>query len=593
MQSKRWHQFECLIPVIFLVTGLFVLFLVPGEEYFFGDSIAVLWNRPHSWDSLLRDFVRLDGALWFRPLSNSLPPFLLWPLFRMQFFPYHVVALTLHAIVAVALLEIFRRMFQDYAAACVAAAFFAFHPIQFYATYDIAFYQEPMMAGFALAALVLLRQYVFKGGFRPLVVGLLCFVLALYSKETAVVLPGALSILLWDRLRGSSRRTVVALAATVTISAIYTLLYSNVIGAAFRYQPDYRPQLDFQILRNVQLGLRWAFGLPGGWQTQGWQFPGALHIILWLVLLATVVVALVFPTSGLWRGLLWFLGSAFPAFVTHHLLPHHLYFPLIGVSFMVGGIVAWSRPKHFWRLRGTHILSPASAAVLTALFLVAYLAARADAVSSWVGHSAWEVQNVTKFARAAGLHLDRARGVLIYIRDDRDLSFDLMGGDIFTLLGRDDLEIRMTREFQAETAPGFYVLEYRNGWMSDVTPPESQIGSQVAQIRMLGYEQPVEFRFDPPRVRPGAESYCVRSPRLARQKIDVKYQFNQRTPRVAYNFAQLDELGNACFSVPISIPWGTVDVLAVRPTGLGFWRPTKARITLSPPRARGEAPRRP
>src|SRR5205085_2923515 len=65
---------------VVMVVGVIVLFLEPAE-YFFGDSIAVLWGRPHSIGSLVKDFARLDGGHWYRPLSNSLPPFLLWPLF--------------------------------------------------------------------------------------------------------------------------------------------------------------------------------------------------------------------------------------------------------------------------------------------------------------------------------------------------------------------------------------------------------------------------------------------------------------------------------------------------------------------------------
>ena len=151
-----------------LVAGVAALFLHPGEEYFFGESIGLLWGRPHSWGMFLRDFTRLDGFFWFRPLSNSLPPFLLWPLFEMDFFPYHLVALALHIGLSLALFELFRRIFRDAFAAFVGAAFFAFHPIQFYATYDLIFYQEPMTAGLALAATACADQCRFGLGAGPL-----------------------------------------------------------------------------------------------------------------------------------------------------------------------------------------------------------------------------------------------------------------------------------------------------------------------------------------------------------------------------------------------------------------------------------------
>ena len=64
-----------LFCILCLGIGVTVLFLDTGAPHLFGDSIAVLWGRPHTWRSLLQDFVRLDGGHWFRPLSNSLPLF--------------------------------------------------------------------------------------------------------------------------------------------------------------------------------------------------------------------------------------------------------------------------------------------------------------------------------------------------------------------------------------------------------------------------------------------------------------------------------------------------------------------------------------
>ena len=90
-----------------VVLGVFVLFLDPAQ-YFFGDSIAVLWGRPHSVGSLIKDFVRLDGGHWYRPLSNSVPPFALWPVFGMEFRLYHLLALVLHSLFSLAVFEIFR-----------------------------------------------------------------------------------------------------------------------------------------------------------------------------------------------------------------------------------------------------------------------------------------------------------------------------------------------------------------------------------------------------------------------------------------------------------------------------------------------------
>src|SRR5436305_1808890 len=177
-----------------IVLGVFFLFLEPAQ-YFFGDSIAVLWGRPHSFGSLIKDFARLDGGHWYRPLSNSLPPYILWPVFGMHFKSYHILALVIHSLFCLGLFEVFRRLLRDFWAAAVGTAFFAFHPVQFYSTYDIAFYQEPMMAFLTLSSIILTLRFIESGRVKFAVSGALLFLAALSAKETSVMMPFLLLVL--------------------------------------------------------------------------------------------------------------------------------------------------------------------------------------------------------------------------------------------------------------------------------------------------------------------------------------------------------------------------------------------------------------
>lgn len=564
---------HCFAAAVSLAAGILVLFLDPGEQYFFGDSIAVLWGRPHSWGSLLLDFTRLDGAQWFRPFSNSLPPFLLFPLWGMNFLPYHLLAMALHLGLALAVFELFRRILRDAAAAFVGAAFFAFHPIQFYATYDIAFYQEPIMAALVLAALALFHRYVKEEKTPLLAAGLLCFVLALCSKETAVVMPGLVVLVLWDRWLERRLRSTEVLAATAAVSAAFVFYYTAVMGLVFRYQPDYRPSLQLQILKNALSALLWAFGIPSGWTTQAWHFPAPVLAVLGGTLLGTCLLAVSRPRTGLWRGLAWFAGAGLPAFSTHHLLPHHLYLPLIGVAFAVAGAVAWLRA-----LSRVRLASALSAASISTLFVAAFLAARADTLSSWVGRSAGEARAAAAFTRAAGLRLAGAEGVQVHTGVAPHLNFDWMAGKIFNLLGHDELEVLLLENLPEEAPEGFYRLAYRDHWLWNLAP-RRMVSARLARN---GQHASLRLKIAPERVQAGSDSYCLELPQLAGRPIDLKYRFNQRSMRVAYRFAQLDQQGRACIPVPASIPWGTVDVVGVRPAGSLAWSSVQARVVVLP-----------
>jgi hypothetical protein len=562
-----------------VVLGIIVLFLEPAQ-YFFGDSIAVLWGRPHSAGSLINDFARLDGGHWYRPLSNSLPPFLLWPLFGMAFKPYHLVALALHGLLCFGLFEIFRRLLRDLLGAFVGAAFFAFHPVQFYATYDIAFYQESMMAALTLASLVLLWRFVHRPHVGLLAAGLLTFVAALSSKETSVVMPALFLLLLGGTDLWRLRSTRISLLSAGALALFFALLYDRILSGGFRYQPTYRPRIQLHAAADAIRGLLWSFGIPSGVETQAWRYPFGMNLALWLIFFVTIAVAIARPSSGVWRGLVWFILATAPAFSTRHLLPHHLYLGLAGIAFSIGQTVAWlrTRPAYSPVFRST---AYALAALTVALvFCAGYMDARADAVRSWVGESSRRIQATASFVRSAGINLSKSQGIIAAIGDAQVLRFDWMGGAFFNMIGDDDLEVRIVDQIPEQAPEGFYVVEYARDSLHKLSVPQ-RVPAEPSVVEAA--PSAVHFGLTADRVYAGSDSYCLSVPQFAGQTIDVKYEYNQRPASVAYSFARLNSLGTACIYVSASVPWGRVNVVGVRPSGSWRWYNAHAEIEVLPP----------
>ena len=560
-----------------LVLGISFLFLEPAQ-YFFGDSIAVLWGRPHSVGSLVKDFARLDGGHWYRPLSNSLPPFLLWPVFGMDFRPYHLLALVLHCLFSLAVFDVFRRIFREYWAAFAGAAFFAFHPIQFYATYDIAFYQEPIMAGLTLASVVLLFRYIERPRSGMLAAGLLTFVLALSAKETSVIVPVLLCIALAGRkelYKSPSARVAVVLSGV--IAATFTLVYALVLGVSFRYQPTYRPKLQLNAGIDAIRALLWSFGIPSGGQTQGWQYADAITPALWLLFAIVVAAALARPANGVWRGFAWFFASAGSAFFTRHLLPHHLYLGLVGIAYSVGQTVSWLRSQDAIRPVLRAAAYPLAALAVTVVFCAAYVDARADNTQSWVGESSLRVRSTADFFRSAKIDLSKSQGILAVIGDEQVLRFDWMEGAFFNMIGHDDLEARIVDNEPEKVPEGFYVVKYAGNSLHKVAAAENSRSLKTEALPS------VDFVMTADHVYAGRDSYCLKVPQLAGQTIDVKFHYNERPASVAYSFATLDASGTACMKVEASVPWGNVKVVGVRPSGSQRWYRTDAEINVLPP----------
>jgi hypothetical protein len=198
-----------------LALGIVLLYLHPADQYFFGDSIAILLSRSLTLRTAFLDFFRLGGIHWYRPLTNGFMQYLLWPLFGMNFAAYHALAMFLHWGLCFGLYLSLKIYLEDGFAALVGAAFYAFHPIQFYATYDIVFYQEPLGAGFILGAVAFLYWYVQHGRKLFLAIGILLMLAGLGAREVAVFTPALLGILLWPV--SNLRRAAAAVGLTSVI----------------------------------------------------------------------------------------------------------------------------------------------------------------------------------------------------------------------------------------------------------------------------------------------------------------------------------------------------------------------------------------
>ena len=113
---------------------------------------------------------------------------------------------------------------------------------------------------------------------------------------------------------------------------------------------------------------------------------------------------------------------------------------------------------------------------------------------------------------------------------------------------------------------------------SDLTPD-----SAVRLIRQSDeIAGPTPIALDRSKIRAGMDTYCIEVPTFPGQMIDLKYRYNDRSPRVAYDFVKLDRSGRACLSPPADVPWGTIDLLGIRRSGTYPWASVFARLEVLP-----------
>jgi len=175
MNPARW-------PAVAIAVVVVLTYLPSFLGVFHFDDYNVIVNYPtvHSWQAL---FERAGGGV--RPLLKA--SYTLNWTSGLEEFGFHLVNVALHALNAVLLFFIGRRLFEDHPnAAFVAALLFALHPAQTEAVTYISGRSSSLMASFYLGALLLyLRNSHWS-------LSALLFVLALATRETAVTLPAAL-----------------------------------------------------------------------------------------------------------------------------------------------------------------------------------------------------------------------------------------------------------------------------------------------------------------------------------------------------------------------------------------------------------------
>ncbi len=548
-----------------LALGITILFLHPADQYFFGDSVSTLETRSQTWRAALHDFVRLGGSHWYRPFDGFLPS-LAWSLFGMNFAAYHALAMLLHFGLCFGLYLALKAYVKDAFAAWVGAACYAFHPIQFYATYDACFYQEPQAAALILGALASLYAYVLHGSKRWLAAGTVLFLLSVTSRELAVFTPALLLIVMWPP--ANLRRGAIAVGISGTIGAAFVAAYVWIIHP-IRYQPqvyasDWSP---VHMAGNLWTGIRWAFALAAGVGTEGWKAPAIVQACLWMAMIVAIAGIALFAKRqpAVWKGPVFFGISMTAALLTHVLRPHHLYVPLMGIALCIAGIFSCLRqPATGWRLA-----RPAATVLLSCVFVTAAISARYDSVVSWVGAGSWETRLPALYSQALFRDLPQWRGVWIVVKTGEP-TWSWLYGHLFSVMAGDaeaQVEGRLMSTRPAAAPRGIHVFEYRDSILYALAIPESTVSSVPVS----------DLRVTPDRVHPGT-SYTVTAPALAGRTIDLRYSYNDHLPAFAYEFAHLDANGSAQVFTPRDTPWGVVEISGVRPSGAAEWSPVNVRV---------------
>lgn len=452
-----------MLKINFLLTGIIIYALIifyPNFSVYFHMDDFINFGLAENISSVVNSFNLFSAHPdfpFYRPISVQLYFYILKNLFGFNPLGHHLISYALLILVVILVYRLILILTKKESIALVAAAFFTINSTHFAAMASGAYTHEIIFSLFSvLTIFYFLRKKIFFS--------LIFLILALMSKETAVMLPPILVTISFFRaksFRNFLNRSLIFLPFFL-ILAIYLL------GHFFYYglpqSPSYQFILGKQNLNILAWYALWSFSVPNilidfvgpGLKINPTFF--AVSQINGLIFFSTfiifaVVTAFLALKKLSWRiiliGLSWFILGLLPVLIFPlHKLAIEQSFPMIGLIISVSVIIANSlNSRKLTRIFATLAL----AAYLVLATNSIYLARR----THWIVRSAAQAKAVIDYIRPKISSL--APNSIIYFADgeivipewgsSKQMYLALGGGKAINIIfNRPDLRIRFASQ---------------------------------------------------------------------------------------------------------------------------------------------------
>jgi tetratricopeptide (TPR) repeat protein len=326
-----------------------VLSFYPGkfdEDLIITGNLNFLTNFVNLKEALLRDaFFSDKGVNFYRPLQNlsfMIDAHLSGP----NGWGYYLMNMIIHVITCSLLYHLLRLFTDRPKNALLLTLVFAVNPLFVQAIAWAPSRGDLLIGMFGLMALVSFIRYVRSGDIKFLAVHVISFALAMFSKETAILLPIAFLFFYFFLERDRRIRIpglIIPVLSYITVILFYFYLRSLVVKIGATHQ-------EFGILPLLH-NLRTIFEFPGKFffpvalaPMPGYTLLNTLAGLILLLILAVLLYRFRAGNTMLFlSGLGWYFMFILPGMLYSHefgsaaydYLEHRAYLPLIGIVFVL------------------------------------------------------------------------------------------------------------------------------------------------------------------------------------------------------------------------------------------------------------------
>lgn len=329
--------------LLFITTGALIIYIPTIFGFLSADDWFHLRLAQISSVSEFLNFfsfsTTVQSASFYRPLSTQVFLFVFHSFFGLNAFFYYLFGLLLFFSILIQLKNLVSSLFPKISP-ITTLIIYGFSVTNFTRLYFLSAYQELFMVFFALLALNAYLRFQTKKV-------LFFFILALLSKETAVVIPGL--ILLIDLNQGKLKLKKYLPIFLLTAVYLYLRLFHFGLAEGDTYIWDFSPKMALNTLMWYTL---WSFGAPellvdyigGGLKPIPRFYTDypffSYFILIFLLILLGLFAFLIFRSlkknhrQYIFTGLL-FVTPLLPVlFLPHHKFTLELGLPLVGFSLL-------------------------------------------------------------------------------------------------------------------------------------------------------------------------------------------------------------------------------------------------------------------
>ncbi len=291
------------------------------------DWFFLLISRANNFGDVLNFFnpASQSGFAFFRPLGTQL----YFYLFQDKPVAMHVFMLFVQSLNGFLVMRLVERLKVKSPVPVMVGVLYAISSVHFLSLYYIAATQQLLAASFSLLSLIFFLERKYR-------VSAILFVMALLSKETAIVVPGvAVVLILVNKLKPSLK----AFLPYAFVFASYLLLR---LTTSATVQSEYHLSFGPSILTNIRWYYLFAANFPEQLVSYGLprmginltQFIADYGLSAWTILVNSSLIAL-FTLARLlktrrWLYIIWFVIALGPVILLrNHLYPHYLDLALI------------------------------------------------------------------------------------------------------------------------------------------------------------------------------------------------------------------------------------------------------------------------